>query len=166
MSREGVDARIEVLKRAEIFLGLEDSQLLKIASLPSCHIQHCKNGEGIFREGEVAAALYVLAEGEVKLAMKVPADSPYASGQAVVDRVTKGGVFGWSALVAPHILTLSACCTKDTKILVIGGTDLNELLDKEPRLGYEIMKGLVRVIGSRLRDTRRLLIAGKRAVIR
>lgn len=164
MANGEIETKIEILKRAEIFLGLDDSRLRKIARLPSCCRQSYKRGDIIFREGDVAADLYILEEGEVNLVMKVPPGSPYPTGQAIVDRVTKGDIFGWSAVVAPYLLTLSACCTKDTKVLALKGEELRKLLDKEPRLGYEIMKGLVRVIGSRLRDTRQLFVSGKRAV--
>ena len=74
--------------------------------------------------------------------------------QVPVDTITKGDVFGWSSLVTPHSLTMSAICTKPSSVLVVDGAELGELMDNNYSLGYEIMKGLVRVIGARLRDLR------------
>lgn len=152
----------EVLKRCEVFLGLTDEELQKLALLPSCRLRNVKAGVTIFKEGEVANTLYVVDDGRVILTIRLSTSQEIQ--EEVVDVVTKGGIFGWSVLVAPYILTRSAKCIVPCKLLLIDGKQLQELLDKEPRIGYEIMKGLVRVIASRLRDTQWLLASGKRRV--
>lgn len=153
---------VEILKRCEVFLGLTDEELQKIALLPSARLRNAKAGTVIFREGEEARTLYVLDEGRVMLTMKL--SSGRGTREEVVDVVTKGGIFGWSVLVAPYILTRSAKCIVPCKLLSIDGKELREFLDKESRIGYEILQGLVRVIAGRLRDTQWLLVFGKRRV--
>lgn len=153
---------VEILKRCEVFLGLTDEELQKIALLPSARLRNAKAGTVIFREGEEARTLYVLDEGRVMLTMKL--SSGRGSREEVVDVVTKGGIFGWSVLVTPYILTRSAKCIVSCKLLSIDGEELREFLNKEPRIGYEILQGLVRVVASRLRDTQWLLVFGKRRV--
>jgi len=152
----------EVLKRCDMLLGLDDSALAKVAGLPSCHMETYQAEAGLFKEGEVAENLYVLDEGKVNLTMTMVAD-PLQS--AVVETVTKGGIFGWSALVAPHILTYSAICMGPSRVLVVKGKELRSLMDSEPFIGYEVMRGLVRVIGSRLRHTQRLCVNAGQAMI-
>ncbi len=152
----------EVLKRCEVFLGLTDEELWKIASLPSCRLRNFKAGSIIFREGEEAKTLYVINDGRIMLTIKLTTEQGVQ--EEVVDIVTKGGILGWSVLVAPYMLTRNAKCIVPSKLLLIDGKELREFLDREPKIGYEIMKGLVRIIANRLRDTQSLLVSGKRRV--
>ena len=78
--------------------------------------------------------------------------------QKQVDTITQGNVFGWSALVAPRSLTMSAISIKPSSILMVNGAQLMEMMNNEPALGYEIMKGIVRVLSLRLRELRLRLI--------
>ena len=100
------------LRRAEVFLGLDDSDLDKIAALPSCREEGYQAEEVIIRVGNEAKHLYVLKEGQVDLVMEVPTSSEQAATKVVVDKITQGGFFGWSALVKPHYYTMSAICSK------------------------------------------------------
>ena len=87
----------KILKRAEVFLGLDDSDLSKIAVLPSCQEKTYQPEEVIFREGDKAKYLYVLKEGRVDLVMELPPGSKQAATEVVVERIRTGGFFGWSA---------------------------------------------------------------------
>ena len=62
---------IEILKRCEVFLGLDTDDLQKIVDLPSCQAKTYQTQEVIFRAGEDARQLYILEEGQVDLVMKV-----------------------------------------------------------------------------------------------
>ncbi|OGO04350.1 MAG: hypothetical protein A2Y60_03185 [Chloroflexi bacterium RBG_13_54_9] len=155
-------AVLAALKRCDVLLGLTDGDLAKIANLPSSREEAYQVGETIFEEGDVAENLYLLDEGKVNLTMEV---GPYPLPAAVVETVTKGGVFGWSALVVPHILTHSAICVERCRVITIKGKELTNLMDDEPGIGYEIMNGLVRVISSRLRNTQRLIISSGQTMI-
>ena len=154
---------IEILKRCEVFLGLDTDDLQKIVDLPSCQAKTYQTQEVIFRAGEDARQLYVLAEGQVDLVMKVPTTSPHLPGQTVVCTVSKGGIFGWPTLVPPHVLTLSAISRGPSVILAIGGVELRTLFKKYPHIGYEVTNSLLRVIGSRFRNIEQLLITGKKS---
>ena len=86
--------------------------------------------------------------------------------QVPVDTITKGDIFGWSSLVTPHSLTMSAICVKPSSVLIVDGAELIGLMDDNYSLGYEIMKGLVRVIGARLRDLRVRFVGREKQSIR
>lgn len=145
---------VPVLRRCEVFVGLDDSDLKKIAALPSWRKNTYNEGEFIFRENVVANDFYVLEDGEVRLVIGVYKEKVKGMMQVPVDTITKGDVFGWSSLVTPHYLTSSAVCVKPSTVLVVSGAELSTLMDSNHSLGYEVMKGLVRVIGARLRDLR------------
>jgi CRP-like cAMP-binding protein len=154
---------IEILKRSEAFLGLSDDDLQKVVDLPSCHEKRYQTWEVIFAAGEEARHLYVLEEGQVDLSLKRPVASAQLREQTVVSIVTKGGVFGWPALVPPHVFGMSAISKGPSKVLVMGAVELRALLDKHPHIGYEVTKSLLRVILSRFSNIEQMLITGTRS---
>jgi len=143
---------VPLLKRCEVFVGLEDSDFQKLANLSSWQRNTSDAGDFIFREGAVAKEFYILEEGEISLVVASRKEGTKKLMQVPVDTVTKGDIFGWSALVAPHCRNMSAICVKHSTVIAVSGTELNELMDHNHSLGYEVMKSLVRVIGRRLRD--------------
>lgn len=145
---------VSILKRCEVFVGLDDTEVEKIAALHSWRRETYKEGIFIFYENVRANDFYILEEGEVRLVIDVHQEGTREVTQVPVDAITKGDVFGWSSLVSPHSLTLSAVCIKPSSVVVVNGAELSALMDSNHSLGYEIMKGLVRVIGARLRDLR------------
>jgi toluene monooxygenase system ferredoxin subunit len=136
-----------------VFVGLDDSDLEKIAGLPSWRRNTYGAGESVFRENDIAKDFYILEEGEVRLVVASRKGRGTKEPVRVsVDTITKGDVFGWSSLVAPHSRNMSAVCVRPSTILSITGAELSHLMDHNHTLGYEVMKSLVRVIGKRLRD--------------
>jgi CRP-like cAMP-binding protein len=154
---------LETFRRCELFLGLDDSQLIKIADLPSCQVKETADQEIIFKGGEQAADLYVVAEGMINLVLKLPASSSHPEEQSLWGTITKGGVFGWGAVVPPSIRIGSAISKGSSTLVSIGGDELRALFDADTRLGYEVMKGLVRIVSSRVWSIEKLLASGKRS---
>lgn len=152
----------KTLKRAEVFLGLDDSDLSKIAALPSCREEAYQPEGVIFRTGDKAKYLYVLKRGEIDLMVEVPPKSEQAATQIVAERITTGGFFGWSALVKPHFYTMSAICTEPSSVVVISGAELMALFEKEYHIGYKVFQSLSHIIGTRLRDMEQVLATGRR----
>jgi CRP-like cAMP-binding protein len=148
---------IQVLKRCEMFVGLSDDDLAIIAGLPSWRIEYFEKDSCIFKEGIVATDLYVLEDGEVNLFISRHVSGSTEKKLVHIDTVTKGDIFGWSSLVSPYSLTLTAICVKPSTIAAVQGAELLNLMDNNCSIGYEVMKGLVRVVGGRLRDLRMTL---------
>ncbi len=146
------------LKRTEVFLGFDDSDLSKIAALPSCREEAYPPGEVIFRAGDEAKYLYVLKEGQVDLVVEVPTKPKQPATEVVVDRITTGGFFGWSAIVEPHFRTMSAVCKEPSRVVAISGAELIALLDKDYHIGYKVFQSLSRILGVRLRDMEQVLV--------
>ena len=153
---------IQLLKRCEVFVGLDDSDLQKIADLPSWQRHTYNAGDFIFREGSTSNNFYVLEDGEISLLVTSHKEGTKELLQVAVDTVTKGDVFGWSSLVTPHTRSMSALCIKRSTVVVVSGIELNELMDRNHSLGYEVTKSLVRVIAKRLRDLQGKLVGKER----
>lgn len=154
---------IGILKRCEIFVGLEDGDLQKIVDLPSCRCRDFQAEEIVFRSGEPADRLYVLEEGRVDLLIRSPGTSPYLNGNAVICSISKGGIFGWPAVVPPHIFSLTAVCKRPSAILSIRGEELRRLFQDSPHIGLEVTNSLLRVISSRFKYIEQLLVTGKKS---
>jgi len=146
---------IHILSKFPIFEHLTDDELDRIADL--CRVEVYEAGATIHEEGSAAEYLYIVQEGKVTLEMELELQ-PYASPrQTTIEVVTEGQAFGWSALVEPHTRTLSAKCMERTKLIVLRGSELLDLFDSEPHIGYRVMEGIAQIVASRLKDTRQKL---------
>lgn len=143
------------LKRFQIFEGLTDSQLERIAEL--CREEVHPAGAIIFEEGARAENLYLLWQGAVALEMKIEAWPQEPPKRTVIDVIIRGEPFGWSALAEPHILTLSAKTLEYSRVIVVKGDDLRQLFKSDHHMGYLVTERLTNVVGGRLRNTRRKL---------
>jgi CRP-like cAMP-binding protein len=152
----------KTLKRAELFLGLDDADLLRIARLPSSHEVAYSPGDVIIEDEGIAKYLYVLRKGQVDLVMEVPPMFGQEGAVVVVDRVTTGGCFGWSALVRPHLYVMSAVCRESAYAVAISGAELMALFEEDHRIGYRIFQSLAHIIGARLRDVEQALVKDQR----
>ncbi len=148
-------ALMQALKKAALFERLSDSELEKIASLS--REEEYRAGEIIFEEGESARNLYIVKGGEIALETQLDLGPHVAPKLITIEVLTAGEVFGWSALVKPHVLTLSARCVRTAKVIVIEGAALRRLLDSDARIGQKVMARLADIVASRLKETREKL---------
>ena len=141
----------EALARCQLFKGLTDEELGKLTRL--CREEVYEAGTTIFREGESAKELYIVEEGRVVLEMTLRIGGG-AGRQGTIDAITRGGVFGWSAVEESHTLTMSARCVEKVRVIALDGAGLRRILEEDSHLGYKVMKRLVGVVSSRLRHVR------------
>jgi CRP-like cAMP-binding protein len=152
----------KTLGRAEVFLGLDDRDLKFIGDLPSSRQESYEAGHVLFKGGTEARDIYILEEGQVDLFVQVPLHAGEKPTRVVVDIINKGSLFGWSALVKPHLYVLSAICQKPCVLAVINGRELLDLCEENRSIGFKVFQGLSQVIGSRFRDLEQVIIKGKR----
>ena len=139
-----IDANM--LRGINFFDGLTTSELSQLSKI--FMIVKLKKGDKIFSRGDSAEDFYIVRSGKVYLSFQI--SILLADQEIVVDIVSAGNVFGWSALVPPFKLTLSAYCDEDSELVQMRGKDLLALCAKKHRIGYIIMGNLARVIGSRM----------------
>jgi hypothetical protein len=82
--------------------------------------------------------------------------------QVVIDIVNRREAFGWSTF-EPHLHTLSAFITEPTKVVAFEVSKLRALREEDCEMAFGIMKGITRMLASRLNNARVLLI-GERAL--
>jgi len=144
----------EVLTRSELFKGLSDEDLEKVAALGREEV--CGAGTVIFTEGSVAEDFYILNEGKVALDMSLT-PTPGVGRRVTVDTMINGQSFGWSAVGGTPVYTMSARCVGPIKVVAIDGKRLQSLLQENPDMGYRVMARLAALISLRLRNMRMTL---------
>ena len=147
----------QVLKECGVFSTLSDAELEKVSG--SILEKEYEAGTTIFQEGDNAEELLILQEGKVAVQMTLPKAQLEMSRRITVDVVTRNEVVGWSAIVEPYMYTFTAVCLQKVRALSISGTKLRWLLRDNPEIGYEVLKGLIKVVASRLDDTRQVLVS-------
>ena len=148
----------DILKSSELFGTLEAKYLEKISAL--CRTESHRQGKVIFKEGDEATDLYVVSDGRVVLEVEIHPVPDRPATPIAVEVLTRGGSFGWSAILEPNIYTLSARCTTDCTILAINGEMLRKAMADDTGLGFELAKHLARIARLRLIETRVRLTSG------
>ena len=152
---------MKTLKRSDVFLGLEDKYLERIATLPSLSERNLESGEILFQSGERATCLYVIKEGNIDLVAGA-AETEKGKQKVIVDKVTTGSLLGWSAVVAPFSYIFSAVADTPSIVICINGRELMSLSNEDNYIGYRVFNGISRIVGSRLRDYEQILLKGRR----
>ena len=136
----------DVLRKAELFQGLRDDELQRLAALG--RRQSLRVGEYLFLLGDTADRLYVVAEGQVDLCF--PISLRGAMKDISVESVVEGEALGWSALVKPYRFTLSARVTEPGEVVAFTRRELLQFFGDEPRIGYTLLTKISELVGIRL----------------
>jgi CRP-like cAMP-binding protein len=148
---------IDFLRACELFSGLDDDDLAQVAAI--ARLQAYEAGELICAEREEADRLFILYEGRVQVQIRLrPLLEP--GGEATIEEVEPGRIFGWSSLVRQRQFTASARALCPGRVVVIPAKDLTALFDRNAHIGFVVMKQLADVIASRLRHTREVCERG------
>jgi CRP/FNR family cyclic AMP-dependent transcriptional regulator len=139
----------ELLRRFSLFADLDPGIYEELAAASKETL--LKTGEWLFMEGDDADALYLVLEGKIDL--KVNLD-PKGQRQQNVSTVAEGHMMGWSALVEPYIYTLSAVAVADCRLVSLEASAVRDIMERNPEIGYTIMKRLAKAIGARLANLR------------
>jgi CRP-like cAMP-binding protein len=143
---------METLTTVDMLEELTDEQKQQFLALGETEFH--EPGAVIFGQGDEAQKLYIVEEGRVAIEAEVDGQK-----RVPICTVSKGEIFGWSALVPPYRLTASAISLEKTKVLAIEGAKVRQLCSTNPVLGCAIMRSTSRLIASRLRNLRLELIS-------
>jgi len=124
-----------------LFDGLDREQVARLAGM--CGVATFEPGEIIFREGEIAAAMHVVLDGEVAVAI--------AGSAAPVGTIRVGECLGEISLLtaAAHSATATAHTRVETAVL--RHQDLAELIRLRPDIGLHIYRNLAVGMGEKLK---------------
>ena len=129
-----------VLNETPLFAGCDAQTLASIAKIAV--ERDCLKGDVIYETGGEALETFVLVRGLVSFTTRTGVG--LLNVQSVMKRHM---IFGWAALVPEHPHRLgSAKCLEDSKVLVLNGDELLEILGRQPQSGFLVMKRLCSLI--------------------
>src|SRR5664279_1707388 len=109
-------------------------------------------GELIFRQREAADCFYLSEEGEVTLEYELPGKK-----RIKIQEIGPGELLGLSWLFEPYRWEFSATAISAVRARFLRAADVRELCERDPRLGYQLMEQVARVLTARLQATRHKL---------
>jgi CRP/FNR family cyclic AMP-dependent transcriptional regulator len=133
----------EYLPDHPFFEGL-DAQTLALVAGCATNISVAA-GQYLCREGDPADRFFVVRRGRVAIEVHGP-----AAGTLVLDTADEGDVVGWSWLVPPYRSTFDARAAEATGVVAFDGACLRGKCEQDPRLGYELMQRVSKVMNGRL----------------
>jgi CRP-like cAMP-binding protein len=139
---------IHLLESCAFFKGFQKDHLQELTKLFSVEAYAAR--DHIFRQGDLGDQIYIVAEGHVFLERSL--DLGTRKGTVVIGVLGKGKVFAcWSTLLnETHTLMSSAVCKNPTKVLVIKGSDLRQMMLDNNELGFNVLERLCFLLRDRL----------------
>jgi CRP-like cAMP-binding protein len=113
-------------------------------------------GEVLFREGEPADGLVLVAAGELRVER---------GDLGPLGSVGPGGVLGGLALVSAGAREVTAVAARSSRVLTLGRPAFRSLADELPRTAWRLGEALLRDLAGALRDVRGRLTAAAPAKV-
>jgi CRP/FNR family transcriptional regulator, cyclic AMP receptor protein len=110
-------------------------------------------GELLFREGQIDNHLYVMMDGQVDLVMQVR----HRGSQRILS-LGSGDLVAWSALLGSGVMTCSAICLRDARLIAINAHTVLERMEQDSEFGYHFMRMVSFALAQRLTATRLQLL--------
>jgi CRP-like cAMP-binding protein len=112
-----------------------------------------KENDIIFNEGDEAVSFYLIRSGKVALEL-----NGREKGNVRILTIGSGQILGWSWIVSPYKWHFEAHALEDVSAIALDGKCLREKCEKDPKMGYEMLKRFSQILESRLRSTRMQLL--------
>lgn len=141
----------QLLNQLAFSADLPQHVLVELAAVS--RIQRFAAGEMLFREGSQNHVLYLIVSGRVALDMNVP-----GRGKMRVLSLGPGDLVGWSAFIGQGRMTTSAETLEECEIIAVSGPKLLEICDRNPEVGYPLMRRTAVALSKRLLATRLQLL--------
>lgn len=132
--------------QADLFKGLDPDEIEQALSFGTRIILH--SGAELFRLGEPADRLFVIARGRVRLSLPMLVRGNEEA--VLVEERIPGQTVGWSALIPPYRFTLTGTAPLETEVIALSREALRAHFDAHPAVGYAVTLNLAAVIGQRL----------------
>jgi len=130
---------VQILKKIPCFNGLLEDEYFKVLGM--CTSAAAKEGDVLFKQGDGGSSMYILLAGEMKIQVE---------GIGVVHTMQAGEIVGEISLVKNVKRTASVMASKDCVLLQLYSEIFHEVIKKQPRIGYVIMRNVARILADRL----------------
>ena len=147
----------ELLRRYPFFASLDEKQLEKIAMISQ--EKDYPKGTLLVKENTFATILALLVEGDIDLIFSGGGEG--AISNALVGSIAPGEVYGVSSLIEPYRYTATVRATLPVKVIEMDGVALRAMVEKDPKLGYIMMRNIAIAVLERLKYTQVELAAAR-----
>jgi CRP-like cAMP-binding protein len=137
----------DLLREVPAFAGMRDEHLELMAGCASLCV--FAEDEYLTREGETADTFFVLRAGSAAIETHVP-----HRGTLLVETLHPRDLVGWSWLVEPYRTQFDVRATTATRTIAFDGACLRGKCDRDPVLGYDLLRRFAVVIVDRLQAAR------------
>ncbi len=129
------------IRQTDLFWGLSQNVVNRVMGIAE-RVAFAQ-GDVLFLSGDAARHLFILAQGEVKIAMDESQKKVYTGSRV-------GEAFGWGSLIDRDTYGGTAICATPVVVLQLDRDRLLKLLDNDMQSGYLFFRHLSRVLGGRL----------------
>jgi CRP-like cAMP-binding protein len=119
------------LSSVPLFAGISGESMARLADVAG--EQEFAAGQFIVRQGQVGSGLYVVADGEVNVVR---------GADDVIATLRQGDFFGELSVIDQQPRNASVQAVAATTVLAVASWDLLALLEKDPALSLNLIKGL------------------------
>jgi len=130
----------------DLLQGLDEDEATRVLELGKR--MTVESGGVLFRLGDRADSLYLVARGRIRLTL--PIEVRGRSENVLVEEEGSGHTVGWSALTPPYRFTLTASAPFETEVVAIEREALAAYFAAHPQTGQAVSLNLAGVIGRRL----------------
>jgi len=130
-----------------IFRGMETELAVLIAGC--ARNSYFAAGAYLVREGAPADSFFLIREGRVAMEIAAPGRTPQ-----IFSTPGAGEIVGISWLSPPYVWTFDARALTPLRAIAVDAACLRGKCERDPRLGYELLKRLSAILVARLHATR------------
>ncbi|ANX03275.1 cyclic nucleotide-binding domain-containing protein [Immundisolibacter cernigliae] len=127
--------------------GLGEAQCGELAA---CASERCfAQGEFLLRQHAPADTFYLVLEGQVQIRLALP-----GQGLVTLETIGPDEAVGWSWFAPPYRCQFDALATTPTRTLAFAAEPLRALMERDPTVGYAVLKVLVSTLSERVQSCR------------
>lgn len=144
---------VERLSQVGFFRGLPPWALRQFAE--AAGEKQLATNEFVVHQHDEAHTVFFLLAGSVQFFIRFEGVDDLLVG--TMNEV--GGVVGWSSFRIPYRYTASVRCEQPCRVLKVPREAFSDVFEKDPRLGYTLLRRIAGTLANRLEQTRDILVA-------
>jgi CRP-like cAMP-binding protein len=127
------------------YLGSDDAKIL--SGYFEC--RNVKAGETLWKEGDICDYVAFITSGR----LEVKKETEFEGKSVIVGIYGKGAFVGELCILDGTPRALTAVAQEDLSLVVITQESFNELVNKHPEMGVQLLKGMLLSVSKRLRKS-------------
>jgi len=136
-----------IAKDSHLFCLLTNEELKRVAE--SLESKHFKAGDVLFREGDPGDFIAIICSGSVS----VSKSTEFPGKNLILAKNGKGSFIGELSTVDGHPRSATVTAMEETDVLILTRHALEDINTTVPVIGLKIYKGLIRILGLKLRKS-------------